>query len=120
MASEITLAGLLRFSKGGSADELGLNALADMSGAEFTRFRQAVGTSEEALNLPADISSPYWVFLINRDATNFIKFRFATGTTEYIKVLPNKFAGPFLLSAAAPYVQADTGACQLEFLLVEA
>lgn len=121
MANELTIAGLLKFAKGNSADELGANKLATMSGAEFVRYRQAVGTSEEALNLPGDISSPYHAIFFNRDATNFIKLRLATGTTEYIKILPNGVpCGPILISAAAPYVQADTLTCQLEYLLVEA
>lgn len=121
MANELTIGGLLQFSKGSSSDALGATKLATMSGAEFVRNRQAVGTSAEALNLPGDISSPYHAIFFNRDSTNFVKLFLANGDTMYLKILPNSVpCGPILMSATAPYVQSDTASCQLEYLLVEA
>lgn len=120
MSNEITISGLLSFAKGSLADSLSLTGLlATMAGADYIKSTQLVTTSEAALNIPAAIGTPGYIFMVNRDATNFIKVRAASGAADLIKIHPGKFA-LFELAAASPYVIADTASCQIEYLLIEA
>jgi hypothetical protein len=119
MANEVSITCTLSFSKGSLADafELGLKQ-ATMSGADFVHKTQLIGTSEEAIQLGSDIGTNGWFMAVNRDPTNFIKIRAATGVADTCKLLPGEPC-LFRLAGAAPYAIADTGACQLEYLLIE-
>ena len=55
----------------------------------------------------------------NLDATNFVEIRDATGTGNLVKLLAGDPPFVFRLSAdaTAPYAIADTGTCNVRFLL---
>lgn len=85
----------------------------------FVKLKQAVGTSEEALIL-GDVSSLGFVAIKNLDATNFVNVKVEAGGTVIAKLRPG---GPPLFlpvgsGITAPFVQADTSACQIETLIV--
>lgn len=121
MANELTLNATAQYSDSEhtDADLQIVDLLVAVATKRITRLKQAVGfAAEEALVL-GDVSAPGWVMLINRDATNFVNVKTATSGTIFAKLLPGEFCLLRLGSGAqAPYVQADTGACQLDVLII--
>lgn len=118
MANELTLSAAMRFTKGTVDEPFSFGGLTfNVSGTKSIKNRQTVGTSEEAL-LIGDVT-PGYVLMINRDSTNFISVRGASGATACVKLLPGEIA-MFRFAGSAPYVIADTAACVLEYLLVDA
>lgn len=122
MANEIAVRAQLSFAKGGSSAELDSLLLSiTMSGVSFMRHKQSVGTAEEALVLGEVNPINAYFCAINRDVTNFISIRPASGGTVTAviragEVVLFRFGG----AVAAPYVQADTAACLLDYLLIAA
>ena len=92
----------------------------DLSGAKFIRTVQAVGTSEEALQLGETSGSLGWCVLKNTDNTNFVKVLTGTGGTVFAKLLAKGGCALFYFGAGvtAPFVQADTAACNIEILIL--
>jgi len=82
------------------------------------RTKQNVGTSEEALKL-GDVSSLGWLMLKNLDETNYIEVKTGTGGTVIGKMLAGESFGPIRVGSGvtAPYVVANTAACQMEIFL---
>lgn len=119
MANEITLRAELSFSKSGSAASRESGTLTfDMSGADFARLTQTIGTSEEALNI-GDVTTCGYLWIKNKDATNFVELRPASSGDDMIKLGPGQVA-LFPLTTSTPYAIADTAACIVEYLLLEA
>lgn len=119
MAQEITVIAGLAFSKGSSSQEFGpLRKLIDMAGEGAVWHRQTIGTSAEAVTIPADIASAGWCIVVNRDDENFVNFRIGSGGSNFAKLLPGE---PMLLRLASNdlYGIADTGPCEIEYLVVE-
>lgn len=120
MASEITVELALSFRKGSSQEGVDPGPISvTMTGTNFLRNRQTVGTSEEALLL-GDVPAGGWVFMVNRDSSNYVRVKAATGATALIRLRAGE-AACFRLDAGAtaPFVQADTSAVELEYLLIE-
>lgn len=119
MASEIKVTASLGFIKGGAGDGISVPDLAvTLSGTKFLHGRQSIGTAEEALIL-GEVAAGGWLILVNRDATNFVAVKAASGATPLAKM---KAGEPALFrlhpSATAPYLAADTAACEVEYLLL--
>lgn len=90
----------------------------DVSTKRTAHLKQNVGTSEEVLNL-GDISSLGYILAVNRSSSNFVSIKTAAGGTIFAKILPGEVAMfRFGSGVTAPFVIADTAACQLEYLLV--
>lgn len=121
MANEITVEASLRFEKSGDQDGLDFGpATFTFTGTRSLKGRQSVGTSEEALIL-GEVTAGGMIHLRNMDATNFVSVRAAAGQTPFAKVGPGEVAQWRLHpSATAPTVQADTAACQIRYLILEA
>lgn len=120
MANEITLSASISFQKGGAWDGVAVrDLLVTMTGTNWIHHRQSVGTSEEALVL-GDVTAGGYVLLVNRDATNYVQVKAATGATALVRLKAGECA-LFRLDAGAtaPFVQANTGAVELETFLLE-
>jgi len=119
MASEITVTMSLLALKGSVTATMSDSAKAyDMTGTKVLHNVQNVGfAAEEALGM-GDITSPSWAYFRNLDATNFVEIRAATGESDLIKLKPGEHAC-FPLVATAPFVQADTAAVDLEYIITE-
>lgn len=121
MASEITLNVSMRFVKGGTdimpafAQALARN----VAGNNWIWNRQTIGTSEEAILL-GDAGAGGYFIAINRDATNFLSLRQASAAGNFVQLIAGDVCA-FRLSpnATAPFAIADTGACELEYVLIE-
>ena len=120
MADEIRLNATLQYEDTDLA-EINLqmsDLLADVATLKYVEVKQSVGTSEEALVL-GEITSPGWLFAINRDTTNYIELRVATGGAKFAKLLPGEFCLLRLGSGAtAPFAIANTAACMLQYALI--
>lgn len=126
MANEITLSALISCANANQTlPQEGLDAASfDQTGTNIHRTTQNVATSEEALTL-GDTGVGGYCYLENLDQTNFISVRAATGESNLIKLKPATSTKRgdcclFRLEAAAPYVIADTAACDLLIILLEA
>lgn len=120
MSDEVELNASLRYDDSEGTEtflEL-VEGLFDVTTKKVTRLKQNVGTTEEALLL-GDVSSLGWVLVINRDATNYVNVKTGTSGTIFAKIPPG---APLLLhfgsGVTAPYVIADTAACDLDILLI--
>ena len=120
MANEATFSGSMSFSKGGVATSFSRPGQTQtVAGAKISDVVQNVGTSEEAIN-KGDVGTPGRCMIENLDLTNFVTVRAASGAADLIKILAGKTAGPFMLAASAPYIIANTAACNVRILIVEA
>ena len=123
MANELSLSGLtIAFSKANcpSVDLVAGTITVTVSGNQIMDNVQSVGTSEEAILLGDVGTGGYW-FVQNMDGTNFVELRSGTGATDFIRLNAGEWA-IFRTSsdASAPYAIADTGACNVRFLRLDA
>lgn len=121
MANELTLNATAQYSdaEDSDADLQVLDLAVSVATKRITRLKQAVGFAAEEALILGDVSSLGWVMLVNRDATNFVNVKTGTGGTVFAKLK----AGEFMLlrfgsGVTAPFVQADTAACQLDVLIM--
>lgn len=113
MANEITVTCALEVANGSLVDNMtSLSLTPNQSTAAMYCNTQAIGTSEEALVIGADISTPGWFFARNLDATNYVEI----GTTGAVlgQLKPGEPFGPIRLAASVTlYAIADTAPCNL-------
>lgn len=116
MANEITISASIRYSKAKASAGLATTYNADQTGDKYEAGVQTVGTSEENL-VKGDVGTIGWVALRNMDATNFVEFGAATGELP-VKLLAGK--GTVIpWNATVCIAKANTGACLVEYLLIE-
>lgn len=121
MADEIRVNASLQYED----DELTTIALSlsefigDITTKLYVKHKHNVGTSEEAMELGA-LSALGWCIAVNRDDTNFVEIRSATGASNDIIKIPAGAAALFHFGSnvTAPYIIADTAACQVEYLIL--
>ena len=74
MADEISATLALVAAKGGASIEAeSMTITMDMTGADMASWTQSVGTSNEALDVPADLAAPCHMLIKNLDATNYVE-----------------------------------------------
>lgn len=120
MANEIEVnASLSVEDSEGTSQSLSIaDLLVSLTTKRYVKYKMNVGTSEEALPL-GDVSSLGFVIVINRDTTNFVELRVGTGGTKFAKMLAGEPAlFRFGSGITAPYIIADTSACQVEVFLL--
>jgi len=121
MSNELTLNCSLEYE---DADGMTLSSeivalLRTLTTDKAVKFKQSVGTSEEALVL-GDIATRAWCLLINRDSTNYIEVKTGTSGTVFAKLLAGEFCFLRLGSGAqSPYVTANTASCELEGIICD-
>jgi len=118
MANEAIVSVSLQFKKGNVDHTLSDAAKTfDVTGTRYIRAVQNVGTSEEALDM-GDITDPGWAYFRNLDSSNYVEIRAATGDTACIRINAGESCC-FRLIATAPFVIANTGAIDLEYMIVQ-
>lgn len=117
MANELTVTCTLEFLKSGIAATESLTKTLTVTGSKYVRGVQAIGTSEEALGI-GDLGTLGYCILINRDATNFVEVRMGSSAADVIKIKAGEFA-LFRMAGNTPYMIADTGTCNVEFIIIE-
>ncbi len=114
MAAEGVLVISLQFTKGNIPPQTFASGSVsfDVAGSNYIRNVQNIGTSKEAMLL-GDVGTPGYVLLHNLDATNFVEVFPNATDAGLVKLLKGEWA-LFRLDAAAPYLKADTAACNVE------
>jgi hypothetical protein len=83
---------------------------------KFVQGKISVGTSEEAIPL-GEVTSLGFAVFVNRDTTNYVEIRSAAGASNDIIKL--KAGEPALFrfgsDVSAPYIIANTAACQVSY-----
>lgn len=122
MADELKISLKMDFAKSNrqvSTSDMGAIGLEfDVSGTEYVRLTQSIGTSAEAIDLGQDIGTAGYMFVKNRDATNYVTIRMGSSGADVIKLKAGEVA-LFRLAASTPYAIADTAACVIEYIIVE-
>lgn len=124
MANEITARCSMRYDEGSVGVEFGDGASfsVDVSGSKYHLGIQSLSTSPAALN-KGNVGTPGMMIIVNRSSTagQIVRLKTATGGVDFCKIYPGKWA-MFMWdeSRTAPYVTADAGTPQIEYLLVEA
>ncbi len=114
----VTLALVCR--KGGTLDGMDLGTFSvTMTGTNVLHNRQSVGTAEEALLL-GDCGSGGWIIMKNHGPTNYVQVRGLSGQTPLVRLPVNEAWCGRLDATSTPTVQANTAACEVEYLLLEA
>jgi len=121
MASEITATVALAATKGYLIESVSTSVTADMTGTRSFSNVQAIGTSYEALVVNADITTSGWAYFRNLDTTNYIEIGVVVAATFY-PLLKLKAGVPQLvhLSNGVLYAKANTAACDLKYVILEA
>ncbi len=126
MSSTVTVTALLSFldptSGVSPADQLGITQ-ASFGGDEhqYTKNLVTVPVTAGGVAIPLGaVTSPGDSIFINRDPTNFIIIYDQAGGTKIAQLDPGKCCLiPFDPSITAPAAEADTGSCQMSYLIVE-
>lgn len=116
MANEIQYSFTLQFSKGGAADSKTASANVTVTGNDYVRGTQVVGTTDETISL-GDIGTPGWCFLHNLDGTNYVEAG-PDGTNYFVKCKAGEYA-MFRVGSAAVHVKANTASCSVEYMIIE-
>tara|TARA_R110002110_G_scaffold58200_4_gene165452 strand:- start:159 stop:518 length:360 start_codon:yes stop_codon:yes gene_type:complete len=119
MANELTLQSAMSFTSGIFSADKALSKQITVAGTDYVSATQSIGTSEEELAKGEITGSILGYLLIyNTDATNYVEV--ASVTTKYaVRLLAGEFA-LFRPNGSSVFCKANTGACIVEYLLLEA
>lgn len=116
MANEFTINASLTFAKSSSGGGLSFSIFPTLAGSKFVHGRQAIGNSEEAIQLGEATGGGGWFIAINRDSTNNISIRQASGATEFCTLKPGEGCLlRFSTGTTAPYAISSAGTPELEY-----
>jgi hypothetical protein len=122
MANELTVACSVAFSKGGVNARLDVSpTLLTVAGTHGQSMSQSIGfAAAEALNL-GEMGTVGQVVIVNLDATNFVNVLTGVGGVIFAKIKPGDFLKlPVGSGAQQIYLQADTAAVMVEYIVIEA
>lgn len=77
--------------------------------------------TSEALVPMGGVTSPGWAYFYNSDVTNFIQLYYGSGGNPVIRLKPGwPFFGPLDPGVGTThlYAKADTGACDMEYVIL--
>lgn len=122
MANEISISASLSVNKGGASLSRAIAKSFDMGGDDLGQGTQLIGTSDEQLVLPADISTAKVLVLENLDATNYVELSYGTGGSfvAEIRLDANGGFAVFRPTSMTIYLKANTAACRVKWDVVEA
>lgn len=90
----------------------------DLTNRPFAYNRVLVGITESAVPM-GGVTSPGWLFILNRDATGTVTVRRSTGVDPIATIPPGESFGPVKLgtSMQTPYLISDTANTDVEVLV---
>lgn len=120
MAADISVTMALVCRKSNTLDGMDLGTFSvTMTGTNVLHNRQSVGIAEEALLL-GDCGAGGWIIMKNHGPTNYVQVRGLSGQTPLMRVPVGEACCGRLDATSTPTVQANTAACEVEYLLLEA
>lgn len=123
MSAEINITTSLVVSKDGATISTGtLSKTIDMSGADMATFTQVVGTSNEIVGFPADVSGDVHVVVKNLNATNYVEIFKDSGNSHLLsKLNPGEFCHLTRVpSTTSLYARANTDSVSVQVWISEA
>jgi len=117
MANEISISSKLYASKGGAAIGSHTNtSTITMTGTYMAEWTQAIGTSQEAIATPTDVTSTpsasdYYLEIKSLEATggNYVQIALDTGITQIMcKLYPQTFFQTIVPASVAIYAKSNT------------
>ena len=117
MANEVNLSATLRYSKSPTSASLTVTSQASQVGNKFESGIQSIGTVEESLQ-KGDVGSIGWLAVRNMDAVNYVELGSATGAYSIKLVAGKGCVVPW--NASDTFLKANTAACLVEYLIIEA
>jgi hypothetical protein len=113
MANELTLNTSINYTKGGAIVTRTVNNYqVTISGTAVTQGVQSIPTADTTLSI---VAAPGYVYVKNLDATNYVQVG-PDATNWFIKLLAGQHA-LFPINGTALHAKANTGACNLEFIV---
>lgn len=119
MANEIFVKLSLAAQLSGSHVLFGLVGYLDLNGDNFVHQNQTVGIVDETLDL-GDISGTPLLYLRNQDATNYVDVALDAAHAKRFARFKAGQSGIFVPGNATLHLKADTAACLMEVLALEA
>ena len=121
MANEITFTASLTFNKPAvmsSAIARSVTALLrNVTGNFYIQDTMSVTTA--ALAIPqGSVVTPHWAFFQNLDPTNYLTLFNGASGAVFARLLAGDCAFVPLDPACVPWAQANTAACQMEYLII--
>jgi hypothetical protein len=122
MANEITVGGSLSLTNGNLDRQITIPDLSpDQASAIAMSNVQSIPTTAAGTAIDvADVANQGWALLKNNDATNYIELGIQTGGVffPFAKLLPSEWCLTRLAVTTA-FARANTGACELDYSLLE-
>lgn len=126
MANEIQYTWSLTVSKKSSNIPLVLNygvsgKTATMTGTHVHDTVQDIGTTHEAMVIPADVGTKGWGYLVNLDTTNYVEVGVDVAATFYpvVRVDADSEQPIRWAEGATLYARANTATVKLRFVVIE-
>lgn len=123
MASEITQSYSLSFFKAAAMIQSVSRSLSshsiDWSGTKWIHHIASVATSATALGL-GNVTTPHWAFFYNLDTSNYLTIRNGSSGADVLELRPGQSFVCSLYRSIVPYAVANTAACLLEYLILDA
>lgn len=120
MALEVTAtAGIAYLDSEGTSQALQLlNQISNVATKRVTQLKMSVTTAQLAIPL-GNVTSLGWAIFINRDLVNYLTILTGSAGKVVAQVPPGKSCGPIYLGSdmQAPWAQANTAACQMDYLI---
>jgi hypothetical protein len=113
--NELNISCRLSFSKNSVSIERDATINVTVTGTNYVRLNQSIGTSEEAILGITDIGTQGYVFVKNLDSTNYVQI----GQTNKLAVKMKAGEIACFRTSGALYAQANTSACEIEALIIE-
>lgn len=99
----------------------GISALFDMSGDDGGSQTQVIGTSDELLTFPADVTTARLLLIWNTDPTNYVQLSYTSGggfsSFSRLDAANGVYFGR--PESTTIYAKANTGACRVKWAIVE-
>lgn len=120
MANELKVGASLLFDKGDSYVPFGKQGLElDVSGDQYIRNKQTVGTAEEAMVL-GDVAAGGYLIGYNGHASATISIRAASGLQDTVDVGPGELCIFRTHVGSTPYLISSVAGADFEYVLVDA
>ena len=121
MANEITRVVSITVSKGGASISSGsISQTVDMAGVDMGTVTQSIGTTNEALGVPADVTGDVDLVVKNLDSANYVEIFKDSGNSHLLsKLKAGQACSLTNVPAASLYARANTAACQIQFWINE-
>ena len=121
MANEITYSVAFSAIKGGATINSGtLSDTVDMAGVDMATVTQSVGTSNEALGVPGDVSGDAHLVVKNLDSTNYVEIFKDNGNAHLLsKLNAGEACSLRSIPSGSLYARANTAAVLIQFWICE-